>query len=125
MNLSTLLGYGLLRSFLNSRSSSAKAFTGFFGADDEESIEPAILAGKGAKIRGNAVRDAVVRAIRRGKRKWKRSVGYGKRWFVESFFSVFKRWFGEYVSSLRFENMKREIVFKVGIVNMFLLNGML
>ncbi len=72
-----------------------------------------IWARKGSKIRGDAVRDAVVRAIRRGKRKWKRAVGYGKRWF------------GEYVSSLRFENMKREIVFKVGIVNMFLLNGML
>ncbi len=79
-----------------------------------------MLVRKGSKIRGNAPRDAV-----RGKRKWKRAVGYGKRWLVDSFFSVLKRWFGEYVSNLRFENMKREIVFKVGIVNMFLLNGML
>ena len=97
----------------------------FFRYLGKEGIEPAILVRKGAKIRGNAVRDAVVRAIRRGKRKWKRAVGYGKRWLVESFFSVFKRWFGEYVSSLRFENMKREIVFKVAIVNMFLTCGML
>jgi len=97
----------------------------FFKYLGKEGIGAVVLVRKGAKIRGNAVRDAVVRVIRRGKRKWKRSVGYGRRWLVESFFSVFKRWFGEYVSSLRFENMKKEIVFKVGIVNMFLMNGTL
>ncbi len=31
---------------------------------------------------------------------------------VMRFFSVFKRWFGEYVSSVRFENMNRGIVFE-------------
>jgi len=97
----------------------------FFRYLGKEGIEAAVLVRKGAKIRGNAVRDAVVRAIRRGKRKWKRAVGYGKRWLVESFFSVFKRWFGEYVSSLRFENMKKELVFKVGIINTLMMAGMM
>ncbi|MDQ7038995.1 MAG: IS5/IS1182 family transposase, partial [Aquificota bacterium] len=53
--------------------------------------------------------------------KWKEHMEYGKRWLVESFFSVFKRWFGEYVSGVRFENIRKEIVFKVAIVNMFLM----
>ena len=53
----------------------------------------------------------------------KREVEYGKRWLVESFFSVFKRWFGEYVVSRGFENMKKELVFKVGIMNMLMVAG--
>ena len=50
-------------------------------------------------------------------------VGYGKRWLVESFFSILKRWFGKYVVSKRFENMKNELVFKVGIINMLIIAG--
>jgi len=34
--------------------------------------------------------------------------------------AVFKRWFGEYVSSVRFENIRSEVVFKVWILNLFL-----
>jgi len=87
--------------------------------------EPAVLVRKGAKISGdNPYRDRVVRAIRKGKRKWKKSVDYGKRWLVEGFFSGFKWWFGEYVSNVRFENIKKELVFKVAIANMFLAMGL-
>jgi len=96
----------------------------FFRYLGEEGIEPAVMVRKGAKIRDNPYRDRVIRAIRRGKRKWKKTVGYGKRWLVEGFFSSFKRWFGEYVSSVRFENIKKELVFKVAIVNMFLAVGL-
>jgi hypothetical protein len=44
-------------------------------------------------------------------------------WLVESFLSVFKRWFGEHIVSRKFENIRKEIVFKVGIINMFLMAG--
>jgi hypothetical protein len=44
----------------------------------KEKIEAMVLVRKGAKIRGNPYRDRVIRAIRRGKRRWKESVGYGK-----------------------------------------------
>jgi len=81
----------------------------------KERIEPAILARRGAKIRNR-----IIRAIRRGKRKWKKFVGYGRRWLVEGFFSNFKRWFGEYVSSVKFENIRKELVLKVAVTNMFL-----
>ncbi len=46
-----------------------------------------------------------VRLIRRGKRRGKEIGGYGKRWLAESFFSVFERYLGEYVSSARFESI--------------------
>jgi len=36
---------------------------------------------------------------------------------------VFKRWFGEHVMSSRFENIRNEIVFKVGMINRFLMAG--
>ena len=92
----------------------------FFRYLGKEKIEPAVLVRRGAKIRGNPYRDRVIRAIRRGKRRWKEAVGYGKRWLVEGFFSSFKRWFGEYVSSVKFENIRKELVFKVAIANLFL-----
>jgi hypothetical protein len=70
-----------------------------------------VLVRKVAKIRGNPVRDKVIRQIRKGKKKWKEAVEYGKRWYIESFFSAFKRWFGEYVISNKVENVKKELVF--------------
>jgi hypothetical protein len=39
----------------------------------DEGIEPAVLVRKDAKIRGNPVRDKVIRQIRKGK-KWKEAV---------------------------------------------------
>ena len=39
---------------------------------------------------------------------------------MEGFFSSFKRWFGEYVSSVKFENIRKELVLKVAVTNMFL-----
>ncbi len=35
-------------------------------------------------------------------------------------FSVFKRWFGEYVSHMKIENIRKEVMFKVWIINLFL-----
>jgi transposase len=95
----------------------------FFRYLHNEGICAGILVRKGSKVRGNPLRDEVVRSVRKGKRRWKEEVEYGKRWLVESFFSVFKRWFGEYVVSRKFENIKKEIMFKVGIINMFLMAG--
>ncbi len=89
----------------------------------DEGIEPAVLVRKNAKIRGNPVRDKVIRQIRKGKKKWKEAVEYGKRWYIESFFSAFKRWFGEYVISNKFENVKKELLFKVGIINTLMMAG--
>jgi len=60
----------------------------FFSYLHNEGIRAGILVRKGSKVRGNPLRDEVVRAIRKGKKRWKEEVEYGKRWLVESFFGV-------------------------------------
>ncbi|MCS7170875.1 MAG: transposase, partial [Aquificaceae bacterium] len=86
-------------------------------------IKPVIKVREGVVIIGNRAGDEVVRAIRKGKKKWRKINGYGRRWHVESFFSSFKGWFGEYVSSVKFENIRKELMFKVVITSMFLSGG--
>ena len=74
------------------------------------------------KVRRDAVegeiksRNEIIKAIRKlGSKEWREKTGYNVRWLIESLFSAFKRWFGEYVSSIKFENIKREIMFKLYI----------
>ena len=93
----------------------------FFHYLHKKGISPAILVRKNARIRGDPLRDDIVRTIERiGRRKWKEKVGYGTRWVVESFFSLFKRWFSEALASMKFDNMQKEVIFKTAIMNMFL-----
>ncbi len=47
----------------------------------------------------------------------KDSVSYGKRWTSEIFFSCIKRTFGEYVYSVKFKNMVKEIILKASLYN--------
>jgi hypothetical protein len=51
--------------------------------------------------------------------KWKdSSVSYGgQRWLVETMFSTIKRTFGEYVYSVKFKNMIKEMMLKVSLYN--------
>jgi len=49
--------------------------------------------------------------------KWKENVGYGRRWLVESFFSAFKRRFGEHVCSRRWKSVRNEIRLKAMLYN--------
>jgi transposase len=69
--------------------------------------------------RGGA-RKEVVRAYLKDPPGWKERVGYGWRWMAETFFSGFKRLFGEVVSAKRFERMVKEIELKVWICNLML-----
>ena len=48
---------------------------------------------------------------------WKDSVSYGQRWIVETVFSCLKRTFGEYVCSVKFENMIQEMMLKASLYN--------
>ncbi len=52
--------------------------------------------------------------------KWKEKVGYGKRWLVESFFSAFKRRFGEHVCSRRWKSVQNELKLKAMLYNKLL-----
>jgi hypothetical protein len=49
--------------------------------------------------------------------RWKKEKEYGLRWMVETAYSVFKRYFGEFVSTKKWDYMLREIAAKVWIYN--------
>jgi transposase len=51
--------------------------------------------------------------------RWKDSVSYGKRWIAETVFSCIKRTFGEFVYSVRLENMIQEMMLKASLYNKF------
>lgn len=80
----------------------------------------------GIKVRGDSnpncggARGEMVRAYLRDPPGWKKRMGYGKRWMAETFFSGFKRLFGEVVHAKRFERMVKEIQFKVWVYNLML-----
>ena len=52
--------------------------------------------------------------------EWKNKTHYGKRWAVEGFYSRYKRLFGEYVFSKKWDNIQKEIVTKVNLLNLFI-----
>jgi hypothetical protein len=52
--------------------------------------------------------------------QWKDSVSYGQRWIAETVFSSLKRMFGEYVYSIKMENMKQELMLKASLYNKFM-----
>lgn len=54
------------------------------------------------------------------RKKWKEDMKYGLRWFVEGFFSVFKRKFGENVMAHNFNNMQQELCWKAQLCNQLL-----
>ncbi|MEM2704097.1 MAG: transposase, partial [Candidatus Bathyarchaeia archaeon] len=62
------------------------------------SVKPIIKPRRNARADGGpSERRRAVRIIKRvGDEGWARTVGYGKRWAVETAFSTFKRQYGEY-----------------------------
>ncbi len=53
-------------------------------------------------------------------RKWKRKYKYGMSWIAESTFSSIKRTFGEYVKSVKWNNIVNELLVKAYLYNMFM-----
>ena len=53
-------------------------------------------------------------------KRWKKKHGYGMRWMVESAFLSIKRTFGEYVSSVKWNNIVNELMLKASIYNTFI-----
>lgn len=52
--------------------------------------------------------------------KWEHSVGYGRRWAAETVFSSMKRIFGEHIVSIKWNNIRIELLMKAHIYNMFM-----
>ena len=86
----------------------------------DNGILPCIKVRKNAKVRlktNHILRNLSVISQKNNLQKWKDSVSYGKRWIVETVFSSIKRTFGEYVCSVKFENMVKEIMLKASLYN--------
>src|SRR3954452_6078944 len=82
---------------------------------------PCIKVRKNAKVRwkkGNFFRNLSVLAQRNDLQKWNDSVSYGgQRWIIETVFSCIKRTFGEYIYSIKFKNMIKEMILKASLYN--------
>ena len=65
------------------------------------------------------LQDLSVLAQRNDLQKWKdSSVSYdGQRWIIETVFSCIKRTFGEYIYSIKFKNMVKEMILKASLYN--------
>jgi hypothetical protein len=83
-------------------------------------IFPCIKVRKNAQVKlktGNILRNLSVISQKNDLKKWKDSVSYGQRWIVETVFSTMKRMFGEYVYSVKFHNMVKEMTLKASLYN--------
>jgi hypothetical protein len=66
----------------------------------------------------NFFRNLSVLAQKNDLQRWKDSVSYdGQRWIVETVFSCLKRTFGEYVYSVKLNNMIQEMMLKASLYN--------
>ena len=98
---------------------------------EEKGIEPAIRVHKNSVPAANkdcpARKKAVEAQLFNGDdsyNTWRHSVSYGKRWTVESVFSVLKRMFGESVRSRNKKNMVTEMLLKMELYNKFIADAM-
>ena len=70
------------------------------------------------RARGSPSRAEVVRRVRKhGLRVWKRMVGFGRRWAVETAIGSFKAMFGESVMARTVEAAQLEVGLKVAVYN--------
>jgi len=89
---------------------------------EAEDIEPGIKIRHGAsgKARGSWARRHAAREFLKDEKKWKKRVGYGRRWAAEGTFSNLKRTFGEFVAARKFKNMAKEMVLKAFCYNLLM-----
>jgi putative hemolysin len=82
---------------------------------------PCIKVRKNARVgwkTGNILRNLSVISQKNDLKKWKDSiVSYGQRWIAETVFSTMKRMFGEYVYSVKFHKMVKEMTLKASLYN--------
>lgn len=89
---------------------------------DEGGIKPVIRLRKNARPNGFNLRARMVRERNAlGQEAWAQKHGYGQRWQVETWFSSYKRRFGEHCYSTKPANMLHEIILKTILCNKFIL----
>ena len=82
-------------------------------------IIPWIKLRKNAKVKStnHVLRNLMAISQKNDLQRWKDSVSCGQRWIIGTVFSTIKRTFGEYVYSIKFENMVKEMVLKALLYN--------
>jgi transposase len=85
-----------------------------------QKIEAGIKVRKGSNPQCEGLRGEVVRAYLSDPCGWKQGVGYGYRWMAESFFSGFKRLYGEVVQARKWERIVQELRLKVWVYNLLM-----
>lgn len=91
-----------------------------FNQCSERGVEPLFRVRKNASTRskGCPSRAEVVRFIKRhGYETWKKKVGFGRRWAVETAIGSFKALFGEYVAARTLQSAQWEVGLKVAVYN--------
>ncbi len=86
----------------------------------DNGILPCVKIRRNARIKktNNTFRNLSVIRQKNDLQRWKdSSVSYGKRWISETVFSCIKRTFGEYVYSVKFKNMVKEMMLKASLYN--------
>jgi hypothetical protein len=88
----------------------------------DNEILPCIKVRRNARVKktNNTFRNLSVISQKNDLQRWKDSVSYGKRWIAETVFSCIKRMFGEYVYSIKFKNMVKEMLLKSSLYNKLL-----
>lgn len=87
----------------------------------DRGIEPVIKVRSNSVITGGCVpRNRSVREQLSDYKRWKRKHSYGIRWMAESCFSSFKRTFGESIKSIKWKNIRSELLMKASIYNAFM-----
>jgi len=77
-----------------------------------------IRHGASGRARGSWARRRAAREFLRDEEKWKKRIGYGRRWAAEGTFSNLKRTFGEFVAAHKFKNMAKEMMLKAFCYNL-------
>lgn len=88
---------------------------------DRNGMEPVIKVRKNSSVHANGCmpRKRVSMEQLRDYEGWKRRHGYGRRARVESVISSFKRTFGEHITSVRWQNIVKELLAKATVYNLF------
>jgi hypothetical protein len=82
-------------------------------------IRPLIRLRKNARIhyKKSKARSKAIKVYFKNEKKWIKSTGFGQRWQAESWYSSYKRRFGEHCFSTKPENVLHEILMKSCLCN--------
>lgn len=85
-------------------------------------IKPLIRLRKNAVInyKKSKVRSQAIKCYKGHEKEWVKATGFGQRWQAETWYSSYKRRFGEHCYSTKPENVLKEILFKSCLCNMLI-----